>query len=204
MLRQDKGLSSVFFDAQPRTPLCCSDASGEDGWGACAMGLHFVGPWPDAWRQSVGPGVPRVLYKELVAPVLTTVFLAPFLRGSVACCALDNAGTAFAVNSLSARCDRSSTLLQILADTTCDCQLGVIGGHAHRVHNAHTDDLSHALPRFMWQQVVRGAKLRKPHRIELHFAALDVASGECWLATTSLPKPRAVHDIAIVATSVAL
>ena len=32
----------------------CSDASGDDGWGACTAGLHVVGPWPEQWRQSSG------------------------------------------------------------------------------------------------------------------------------------------------------
>ena len=41
--------SSYFWKRQPDTPLVCSDASGEDGWAACAMGLHIAGPWPVAW-----------------------------------------------------------------------------------------------------------------------------------------------------------
>ena len=161
VLRKNEGLYASFFDSQPDTPLCCSDASGEDGWGACALGLHFVGPWPVEWRQSAGSGAPHMLYKELVAPALVTKFLAPFLGGKVACCALDNAGTAFAINSLSARCDRSLILLRDMADSCCEHRLGVIGGHAHRVNNQHSDDLSHALPLHVWDQVVRSATATK-------------------------------------------
>ena len=203
VLRKNEGLRSSFFDAQPDTPLCCSDASGDDGWGACAMGFHFVGPWPDEWRQSSGSDVPHMLYKELVAPALTTRFLAPFLRGKVACCALDNAGTAFAINALSARCDRSLILLREMADSCNEYRLGVIGGHAHRDNNTHTDDLSHALPRHVWKQVIHTAAVTKRHRVEFHFAAVDVATGECWLATTSVQQRRAGRDIEIVASDAA-
>ena len=37
--------STHFWDVQPEVPLMCSDASGEDGWGACVLGLHILGVW---------------------------------------------------------------------------------------------------------------------------------------------------------------
>ena len=54
LLRQKKCMSAKFWTSQPDTPLVCSDASGEDGWGACTCGLHIVGAWPPHWRQSTG------------------------------------------------------------------------------------------------------------------------------------------------------
>ena len=130
-----------------------------------------------------------MLYKELVAPVVTTLLLAPMLRQEVLCCALDNAGTAFSINRMSCGCERSLELLRALADTLLRGRFAVIAGHAHRVHNAHTDALSHSLCDALWSQVVREAKVKKPHRAELHFAVLDVASGECFVATMSFQDP---------------
>ena len=77
--------SAKFFVSQPQTPLVCSDASGDDGWGSCAMGLHIVGMWPDSWRQVDGDNPRSMLYKELVPPVMTTLLLAPELRHKVLC-----------------------------------------------------------------------------------------------------------------------
>ena len=54
VLKSGARLRSKFWYVQPNTPIACSDASGDDGWGACVMGLHIVGPWPEAWKQSTG------------------------------------------------------------------------------------------------------------------------------------------------------
>jgi hypothetical protein len=47
--------------------------------------------------------------------------------------------------------------------------------------------------------VIRSAAVKKSRRIEFHFAVLDVATGECVLATTSVQRRRAVRDIEIAA-----
>ena len=194
VLRSDAVLSSSFWDAQPDTVLVCSDASGEDGWGACAMGLHIVGPWPDEWKQSRGPGVPHMLFKELVAPVITTMLLAPFLAGKIMCAALDNAGTAFTINKLSAGCPWSTTLLRSLVDCCHKHRLGLLAGHTHRTRNMHADALSHALPSNVWRQVERSAPEARHSRMEFPFAVADVATGKCFLATISVPKPACARD----------
>ena len=103
--------------------------------------------------------------------------------------ALDNAGTAFSINRTSCGCERSLELLRPLADTLLRGQFAVIAGHAHRVRNAHSDALSHSLCDALWSQVVQEANVKKPHRAELHFAVLDVASGECFVATMSFQDP---------------
>ena len=189
-LKRNKVMMTRFLTTQPDTPLVCSDASGDDGWGACACGLHFVGPWPAHWRQSSGSGVdPSMLYKELVPPVLTTLLLAPMLKREVLCCALDNAGAAFCINRLSCGCERSLELLRALSDSLLRGQFAVIAGHVHRVHNEHTDALSHSLCDALWAQVVRSAWTKKTQRAELHFAVIDVVTGECYLATMSFRDP---------------
>ena len=187
-LASKRSLSAPFWSRQPDTPLVCSDASGDDGWGACVMGFHFVGPWPDQWRQSDGHDSPSMLFKELVPPVVTSVLLAPLLRKQVLCCALDNAGAAFTLNSLCCGCARS---LQPLSDSLSCGNYGLLAGHAHRERNSHTDTLSHSLSTSVWSQVVSQAPIKKPHRMEFHFAALDVKTEECCLATWSCK--RAVH-----------
>ena len=47
-LSNEKFVGSRIWDASacPSTTLVRSDASGEDGWGACLRNLHLVGPWP--------------------------------------------------------------------------------------------------------------------------------------------------------------
>ena len=154
------------------------------------MGLHIVGPWPAAWRQSRGASAPHMLFKELVAPAVATMLLAPFRRGTVACAALDNAGTAFTVNSLSSNCCWTTELLRAVADCCYKNRLGLLGGHAHRTHNDHCDKLSHALPPSLWRQALATAPVARHHRIEFHFAIADVVTGECFLATISVRKPR--------------
>ena len=42
-LRSIRSPTTFFYAQQPDTPLLCSDASGEDGWGVCTMGFHIVG-----------------------------------------------------------------------------------------------------------------------------------------------------------------
>lgn len=203
VLRRGGRLASTFWDAQPDTVLVCSDASGDDGWGACTMGLHFVGPWPASWRQSSGASSPHMLFKELVAPTLTTLLLAPFLRDKVACAALDNAGTAFTINKLSSGCVWSLVLLRALADSCHKHRLGLLGGHAHRARNQHTDALSHALPLPMWRQVLRTAVKRRSNRMEFHFAVADTATGQCFLATMSLQRPASAPATGTSAPSAA-
>ena len=188
-LRQRRCMSAKFWSKQPDTPLVCSDASGEDGWGACVFGMHIVGAWPPHWKQSAKADDPHMLYKELVAPVVSTLLLAPMLEQQVLCCALDNAGVAFTINKLSCGCERSLGLLRPFADSLSRGRFAVIAGHAHRVHNSHTDKLSHSLCDEMWSQVAAEAAVKKTHRAELHFAVLDVRTGECFVATMSFADP---------------
>ena len=67
-LGSEVNMMSKFWASQPDTPLVCSDASGDDGWGCCTMGLHVVGNWPQAWRQSGGTRKVGMLFKELARP----------------------------------------------------------------------------------------------------------------------------------------
>ena len=188
-LQNEKKMISKFWTTQPDTPLVCSDASGDDGWGCCVMGMHIVGTWPRSWRQSVATRKVSMLFKELVPPAVTTMLLAPMLDQQVLCAALDNAGTAFTINRLSCNCEMSLELLRPLTDSLSHGSFALLAGHAHREHNVHTDMLSHALPDDVWSQAISGAKVRRPHRLELHFAVLDVMTQECYLATVSFRDP---------------
>ena len=190
-LKSEVKMMSKFWSAQPDMPLVCSDASGDDGWGCCTMGLHIVGTWPWEWRQSVGLRNVHMLFKELVPPSLTTMLLAPMLDKQVLCAALDNAGAAFTLNRLSCSgCDMTQELLKPLADALSRGNVALLAGHAHRQHNAHTDMLSHALPRDVWSQALSSVQLSKPHRLEFHFAVVDVTTAECYLATMSVRDPQ--------------
>ena len=181
--------SSHVWTSQPITPLMCSDASGEDGWGACACGVRVVGNWPDEWKQSAGADAPSMLFKELVPSVITVLLLAARCENQVFAAATDNAGVAFVLNSLSCRCPRSMALLRPLADALARHHLGLIVGHAHRECNAHADELSHALTTAtMWNDVCEQALHRKPGRMEFQFIVHDTIKSECFAASMSFPR----------------
>ena len=126
-----------------------------------------------------------MLFKELVPAAVMSILLAPFCEGQVLASALDNAGAAFVLNALSCACPMSLALLRPLADSLARHHLGLVAGHAHREHNQHTDDLSHALTDSLWRDVVLQAKVRKSNRIELHFVVHDTVNGECFQGTMS-------------------
>ena len=188
-LSLSKELSCFFWAVQPDTPVVCSDASGDDGWGVCTMGYHIVGPWPDEWKQSTGTDSPHMLFKEIAAPIITTLLFGHCLREKVLCTALDNSGAAFVINSLSCGCPRTLELLRPFADSQAANHLCVIAGHAHRHLNTHSDDLSHSLNASLWSQVISDARVRHMDRTELHFAILDTERREAYFATISFRQP---------------
>ena len=181
---------SHFWDKQPEIPLMCSDASGEDGWGVCVMGMHIVGDWPEEWKQSAGSSSPSMLFKELVPPVIATLLLAPLCKGKVFAAATDNAGVAFVLNSMSCKCPMSLALLRPLADSLAKHHIGLIAGHAHRHHNKHADALSHALPQQVWKRIRAQAagRQRKKNRMEFHFVVHDMQTKEAFAASMSFPR----------------
>ena len=189
-LQSDKTrASSHFWDKQPDVPLMCSDASGEDGWGACACGVHVVGNWPDEWKQSAGAGAPSMLFKELVPIVIMVLLLAARCKGKVFAAATDNAGVAFVLNSMSCRCPYSLALLRPLADTLAKHRLGLLAGHAHREYNAHADELSHALSANMWRDVCKQASCKKLARMEFQFVVHDTVTNDAFAASMSFQLP---------------
>ena len=189
-LRVRVGASSFFWDRQPELPLMVSDASGDDGWGVCVMGLHIVGPWPPGWEQSAGgDDVPSMLWKELVGPVVTILLLARWVPNTVFAAAGDNAGDAFVLNTLSAACPRVLELLRPLTDTMERYHIGILGGHAHRACNTHADILSHALSAALWNNVALQEWVHKAGRLELPFVVADTTTGEAFAATLSFKRP---------------
>ena len=188
MLCSAQGGASTFWAVQPHTPLVMSDASGEDGWGVCTMGFHIMGCWPPEWRASATDTDPHMLFKELLPPALTARLLAPFIGKSVLACALDNAGAAFSLNSLSCGCEMSLQILRWVADVLAKHSLGLLAGHAHREHNQHTDSLSHPLSPDVWARVMQQALIKKDKKLELHFVIVDRHSREAAFATIALRR----------------
>lgn len=191
-LRLRVGPSSFFWARQPDTPLMVSDASGEDGWGACVLGLHIVGPWPHGWEQSTGTG-PSMLVKELVPQAVAMLLLARWAPGVVFAAATDNAGVAFVMNKMCCKCPLALELLRPVADAMEQYHLGLLGGHAHRCHNRHADDLSHALTASLWNDIVAQERVHKRGRLELPFVVADVQSGEAFAATISFKRPSSLR-----------
>ena len=182
--------SSFFWDRQPYMPLIRSDASGEDGWAACAMQFHVVGVWPEAWKQSSGPGAPGMLFKELVPVVVITMLLAPWCsKDTVFAAALDNAGADFVINSLTSNCAWSNTLLRAFVDTLSFNRIGVVADHVYREYNTHADTMSHPIPDVHWCSLVQRASVHKSHRLEIHFVVHDLNTNDCFAATMSFAPP---------------
>ena len=180
--------STHFWDKQPQVPLMCSDASGDDGWGACLMGLHIVGCWPEEWKQSVGSSAPSMLFKELVPIVIAVLLVARFCTGKVLAAATDNAGVAFVLNSLSCSCPWSLALLRPLTDALATYRLGLVAGHAHRQHNTHTDELSHALPQSLWRSLSAQVPAPKEKHMLFNFVVHDMQYNQAFAASMSFPR----------------
>ena len=85
-------------------------------------------------------------------------------------------------------------LLRPLADALAKHHLGLIAGHAHRVHNAHADELSHALSDTMWRDVCSQAERAKPARMEFQFVVHDTVTNEAFAASMSFQRP--ISDVA--------
>ena len=178
-LKSSNFVGSRIWDARasPNTMLINSDASGEDGWGACAAGFHFVGPWPKELQEE------HMLFKEIVPVTILIALLAKILPETVFGVAVDNTGVAFAVNKLSCK-DRIT--LRMLQQITSDLDKGghtVLGAHIRRHRNEHTDAMSHALLKFMWDRITKGFEHGK--RVQeggywiFPFVAQKLSTGEC-------------------------
>ena len=163
--------------ASPNTLLVTSDASGEDGWGACVAGFHFVGPWPKELQDE------HMLFKEIVPVTIVIALLSKKLSETVFGVAVDNTGVAFAVNKLSCR-DRIT--LRMLQQITSDLDEGghtVLGAHIRRHRNTHTDAMSHALPKYLWNRIVKafqhGRRVQEGGYWIFPFVAQQLSTGEC-------------------------
>ena len=130
-----------------------------------------------------------MLFKEIAAPIITTMIFGHCLRGNVLCSALDNSGAAFVTNKMSCGCPMTLAMLRPFADVCAANHLSVLAGHAHRHRNCHSDDLSHSLNDKLWSQVIDTAPVKRSNRMELHLAILDIRREEAFLATISFPRP---------------
>ena len=178
-LKSDQWVGTRIWDAgsTPTQVLVQSDASGEDGWGACIGGFHFVGPWPSYLADE------HMLFKEMVPVVLTIALFAAKLPETVFGVAVDNTGVAFAVNKLACR-DRLT--LRMLQQLTSDLDRGghtVLGAHIRRHRNKHTDAMSHPLSKTLWKTIM--AQQRHSTRLNdgsywlFPFVAQHLSTGEC-------------------------
>ena len=171
-------------------PLVLSDASGEDGWGVCTMGLHIYGVWPEHMR---GNDNESMLFKEAFPPVFTARLLAPLLRNKLLCCALDNAGTAYVLNALSCHSQSCRALLTALTDSLVRFGFGLLADHARRHRNSHADALSRAISPATWNRLIQQAQV-KTKKLLFHFVILDTVTGYCRFAAmsfTDLLRPDA-------------
>ena len=170
----------------PRTTLMQSDASGEDGWGACILGLHFAGPWPEELRGA------SMLFKEMVPVTIVLALLCAKVPETVFGIAVDNTGVAFAVNKLNCRDKLTARLLQ---QVTSDLDSGghtALGAHVRRARNVHTDILSHALSKCTWATLA-GRQAHSRTRVKqgywyFQLVAQNVVTGECYSGIFKMRK----------------
>lgn len=188
VLDKKKFVGSRVWDGNesPKTVLLHSDASGEDGWGACVSNLHVAGPWPEELADA------SMLFKELLPVVLVLSLLAPVLAESVFGVAVDNTGAAFAVNRLSCKDRLSSRLLQQLSSVLSAAGHTALASHIRRHRNQHADDLSHALFKGQWQRIVH-AQLPQPSRKQqgswfFPFVMQCLETGSCFTGVFRMRK----------------
>ena len=166
--------------ATPETVLMHTDASGEDGWGACVMNMHIAGPWPEELRDA------SMLFKELVPVTIATSLLAKKLPETVFGMAVDNTGAAFTVNKLSCRDRPSSRLMQQLSSDLDAGGHTALATHVRRHRNEHADELSHALFPAQWRRIVKHQQSRKTRGHEqdwsFPFVCQCLRTGECYTA----------------------
>ena len=192
ILRSPRSRVTRFWKLPPRRPLCISDASGPDGWGACVLGLHFFGVWPEQLVSEASPEA--ILFKEVFPIAVVVLALAPHLREQMLCAAADNAGTAFTVNSLNSRDKRTRRLLQLIADCTTHNSCCVVAGHGRRHRNTHTDSMSHVLANNKyWAQAMADIGAHVPG--VYHFAVCNAKTKACMLASVT-PDPSTLSTSA--------
>lgn len=161
----------------PRTMLLRSDASGEDGWGACVAGFHIVGPWP------VGLEDEHMLFKELVPVVIALSLLSNAIPETVFGVAVDNTGAAFSLNKLNCRDAIARRLMQQLASALDAAGHSVLAAHVRRHRNQHADVLSHTLLPSLWMLIERQqnthATARDAKYWRFPFVVQCLHSGKC-------------------------
>ena len=161
----------------PDTVLLHSDASGEDGWGACIANLHVVGPWPEELIDA------SMLFKEMVPLVIVLSLLSPVVTETVFGIAVDNTGVAFSINRLCCRDRMTSRLLQQIASDLDAYGHTALGAHVRRERNKHADILSHALFPAMWQRIVNHQNNKKRQKKKGYwffpFVIQDMSTGQC-------------------------
>ena len=183
---QFKGSRVWSGSESPATLLLRSDASGDDGWGACIANFHVVGPWPE---ELLGA---HMLFKELLPVAVVVSLLAPMLAEVVFGVAVDNTGAAFAVNRLSCRDDLARRLLQQLASDLDAAGHTALAAHVRRHRNVHADDMSHALQACKWAAIRRQHKSRAPLNADKYwsfpFVVQCLVTGECYSALFRMRK----------------
>ena len=178
-MKSDQWVGTRIWDAEttPTQVLVQSDASGEDGWGACVGGFHFVGPWPTYLADE------HMLFKEMVPVTLTIALLAAKLPETVFGVAVDNTGVAFAVNKLSCRDRVTLRLLQQLTSDLDRSGHTALGAHIRRHRNTHTDEMSHPLTKLCWRKIA--AAQRHSKRVSdgsywlFPFVVQQLSTGKC-------------------------
>ena len=163
--------------ASPSTCLIHSDASGEDGWGACIANLHVAGPWPEELADN------SMLFKELLPVAVTLSLVAPQLTETVFGVAVDNTGAAFATNKMSCSDRLSCRLLQEISAALERMGHTALATHIRRHRNQHADDLSHALFQVQWDKIMKQQRPCKS-RVDTSswffpFVAQCTISGSC-------------------------
>jgi hypothetical protein len=158
--------------------LLRSDASGDLGWGLCAEGFHFSGPWPALLR-----GSSNMLFKEAFPVLIGLMLLAPHRRGAVFGSALDNAGAAFAFNSMCCRDDDTLGLLRMAAATLTATGCVLLSDWVRRGLNGHRDLLSRVSPTVNFPSFPQ----REHQHVDFPFVVRDLESQDMRFASVRMP-----------------
>ena len=145
-----------FYNEVQKSILIQSDASGDQGFGFCAAGLHVTG----CWRRSLAHAIEDDMFvKELLPVAVAILLLHPVLPEHIFGSALDNSGTTARINCGSCRSPLGRRLLMVIADALVHSRSHILADWNNREQPLarHADQLSKILSRDQWSKYSRSA-----------------------------------------------
>ena len=140
-----------FYNEVQKSILIQSDASGDQGFGFCAAGMHVTG----CWRRSLAHAIQDDMFvKELLPVTIAILLLHLVLPEHIFGSALDNSGTTSRINCGSCRSPLGRRLLRVIADALVNSRSHILADWNNREQPLaqHADQLSKILSADQWHE----------------------------------------------------